>query len=137
MEEIRQNKELARYVSELAEDVKLDVYNLREKALMSSSMWSKWLSYLYKEKENLSRIQEAKQKVLKKKFAENKAKDAILRLKAEEKIAENDETVQKLNKLAKITQDNIDYIERALAIFSNFGYQLRNVTEILKLNMTH
>lgn len=137
MEEMQQNKELARYVSELAEDVKLDIYNLREKALMSSSMWSKWLSYLYKEKENLSRIQEAKQKVLKKKFAENKAKDAILRLKAEEKIAENDETVQKLNKLAKITQDNIDYIERALAILSNFGYQLRNVTEILKLNMTH
>lgn len=137
MEEMQQNKELARYVSELAEDVKLDIYNLREKALMSSSMWSKWLSYLYKEKENLSRIQEAKQKVLKKKFAENKAKDAILRLKAEEKITENDETVQKLNKLAKITQDNIDYIERALAILSNFGYQLRNVTEILKLNMTH
>ena len=134
---IQSNKELSRYIKELSEDVKLDMYNLREKALMSSSIWSKWLSYLYKEKENLTRIAETKSKVLKKKFSETKMKDSVMRLKAEEKIAESDETVQKLNKLQKITQDNIDYIERALTILSNFGFNVKNATEVIKLNMTH
>ena len=134
---IQSNKELSRYIKELNEDVKLDMYNLREKALMSSSIWSKWLSYLYKEKENLTRITETKSKVLKKKFSETKMKDSVMRLKAEEKIAESDETVQKLNKLQKITQDNIDYIERALTILSNFGFSVKNATEVIKLNMTH
>lgn len=135
--ELKSNKELTKYIAELAEDVKLDVYNLREKSLMSSSIWSKWLSYLYKEKENLTRIQDTKQKLLKKKMSENKAKDNILRLKAEEKILESDETMLKLNSLTKITQDNIDYIERALTILSNFGYSIKNVVEVMKLNMTH
>ena len=101
--ELKSNKELTKYIAELAEDVKLDVYNLREKSLMSSSIWSKWLSYLYKEKENLTRIQDTKQKLLKKKMSENKVKDNILRLKAEEKILESDETMLKLNSLTKIT----------------------------------
>ena len=135
--ELKSNKELTKYIAELADDVKLDIYNLREKSLMSSSIWSKWLSYLYKEKENLSRIQDTKQKLLKKKMSENKAKDNILRLKAEEKILESDETMQKLNTLTKITQDNIDYIERALTILSNFGYSIKNIVEVMKLNMTH
>ena len=135
--ELKSNKELTKYIAELTDDVKLDIYNLREKSLMSSSIWSKWLSYLYKEKENLSRIQDTKQKLLKKKMSENKAKDNILRLKAEEKILESDETMQKLNTLTKITQDNIDYIEHALTILSNFGYSIKNVVEVMKLNMTH
>lgn len=135
--EIQSNKELTRYIKELADDVKLDIYSLREKALMSSSIWAKWLAYLYHEKENLARIAETKSKILKKKFAENKNKDSILRMKSEDKIAENDENIQKLNRLSKITQDNIDYIERALNILQNFGFQIKNCTEVIKLNMTH
>ncbi len=135
--EFSTNKELEKYSKELENDVKLDVYTLREKSLMSSSIWAKWLAYLYHEKENLTRITDLKQKVLKKKFAQNKNNDSVLRLKAEDKIAESDENVKKLNVLLKNTQDNIDYIERALVILSNFGFQIKNTTEILKLNLTH
>lgn len=135
--ELQNNKELTKYIAELEQDVKLDLYNLREKALMSSSIWAKWLSYLYHEKENADRIVEAKQKILKKKLKDNKTTDSILRLKNEEKIIESDETIKKLNQLAKITQDNIDYIERALTILSNFGFQIKNITEVCKLNMNH
>lgn len=136
--ELINNSELTKYIAEFQEDIKLDLYNLRDKALMSSSIWAKWLSYLYHEKENADRISETKQKILKKKLSENtKHTDSILRLKNEEKIIESDENIKKLNKLAKITQDNIDYIERALTILSNFGFQIKNVTEICKLNMNH
>ena len=52
-------------------------------------------------------------------------------------MARNDETMKKLALLSKQTQDRIDYIERALGILSNFGYQLRNITEVYKLQFNH
>lgn len=135
--EIKTNQVLANYIKELSEDVKLTEYNLREKSLTCSSIWAKWLSYLHLEKENLQRISDAKKKILAKKMASTKATDSVLRMKSEDKIVENDETMKKLASLAKQTQDNIDYIERALGILSNFGYQLRNVVEVFKLQFSH
>lgn len=129
---IKNNKELQKYINELSSDVELNVRNLREKSLMSSSIWAKWLSYLFHEKENLDRIVEMKQKIIKKKTSNNLS-DSVLRMKSEEKISENDENIKKLNSLQKITKDNIDFIERALTILSNFGFQIRNSMEIIKL----
>ena len=131
--EIKNNKELSNYISELQNYVKLDVSNLREKSLLSSSIWAKWLSYLFHEKENLDRLMTTKQKILSKKMSQNKMSDSVLRMKSEEKISENDETMQRLNTLQKMTKDNIDYIERALTILSNFGFCIKNTTDILKL----
>lgn len=133
--ELKENADLQRYIKELEDDVKLTEYNLREKSLLCSSNWAKWLSYLFLEKENMQRIADAKQKILKKKTAAVKSSDSVLRMKSEEKISENDETVKKLNLLSKQTQDKIDYIERALNILQNFGYQVKNVTDVLKLQM--
>lgn len=129
---IKNNKELQKYINELSSDVELNVRNLREKSLMSSSIWAKWLSYLFHEKENLDRIVEMKQKIIKKKSSNNLS-DSVLRMKSEEKISENDENIKKLNSLQKITKDNIDFIERALTILSNFGFQIKNTTDIIKL----
>ena len=133
MIEIKSNKELSRYIKELEEDVQLSVANLREKSLTSSSIRAKWLAYYYKEKENLVRIKNTKAKFIKQKMANSKCTDTVLRLKAEESIAKNDETMRKLNKLSEITQSNIEYIERAMDILANFGFSIRNATEILKL----
>lgn len=133
---IQGNKDLAKYIAELGKDVELSISNLREKALLAPSMWAKWLSYLYHEKENLGRIGEAKAQILKKKMADGK-NVSVLRMKSEDKLMENDATLQKLNSLSKMTQDNIDYIERALNILANFGFSVKNVTDIVKLNMAH
>ena len=97
--EIKSNIELDKYIKEFAKDVEITDYNIREKSMTASAIWAKWLSYLYHEKENLDKIAETKQKILKKKFAENKMQDSVLRMKSEEKISENDETMQRLNTL--------------------------------------
>ena len=104
---------------------------------MCSSNWAKWLSYLFLEKENMQRIADAKQKILKKKTAAVKNTDSVLRMKSEDKINDSDETMKKLNLMSKQTQDKIDYIERALNILQNFGYQIRNVHDVLKLQMSN
>lgn len=135
--ELKTNIELNKYIQEFNKDVEVTEYNIREKSMTTSAIWAKWLSYLYHEKENLDRITETKQKILKKKFSENKMQDSVLRMKSEEKIQENDENIKKLNKLSKLTQDNIDYIERALGILASFGFQIKNVLEALKLSLSH
>lgn len=135
--EIKTNSTLSNYVKELQEDVKLNEYNLREKSLMCSSIWAKWTSYLFLEKENLQRIAETKQKIIKKKMAQNKMQDTVLRMKSEDKLSENDENVKRLNVLSKQTQDNIDFIERSLNILANFGFSIKNSVEVLKLNLSH
>lgn len=130
--------DLANYIKQFQSDVSLDVSNLMKKSLSCSAIWSKWLSFLYVEKENLERLNEAKQKIIKKKIDNNKnISDSVLRLKSENKITENDETIKKINALTKKCQNRIDYIERSLNILSNFGYQIRACLELLKLNMEH
>jgi len=66
---------------------------------MSSSIWAKWLSYLFLEKENKQRILAAKQKILEKKMQEAKNKNSLLKVKDEAAISENDENIKKLNDL--------------------------------------
>ena len=134
---ITTNKELSKYIAEFEADVKVTDYNIREKSMTSSAIWAKWLSYLYHEKENLDKIQETKQKIITKKMSENKNMDSVLRLKSEDKIASSDDNIKKLNTLSKMTQTNIDYIERALGILAGFTYSIKNVIEVLKLNLTH
>lgn len=89
--EIKQNNVLSNYIKELNDDVKLTVSNLREKSLLCSSIWAKWLSYLFLEKENLQRIADAKQKQMKKNSLAVKNNDSILRMKSEDKLNANDE----------------------------------------------
>lgn len=135
--EILTNGQLASYIREFNEDVKLSLHTLREKSLMCSSIWAKWLQYLYKEKENLQRISDTKKKVMQRKMSESKNVDSILRLKNEDKIMESDETMRKLTMLGKNTQTNIEYIERALGVLQNFGFQIKNCIEVYKLNFEH
>ena len=137
MIEIKNNQTLDKYIKEFQDDVTVSEYNIREKSLTASAMWAKWLSYLYHEKENLDRINDAKQKIIKKKMSENKLQDSVLRLKSEEKIVQNNENIKKLNVLAKQTQDNIDYIERCLQVLSQFGFTIKNVVEVMKLSFSH
>lgn len=135
--EIKDNDLLAGYIKELDVDVRLSNSNLREKSLLCSAIWGKWLSYLFKEKENLQRIIDAKAKISKQKLASNKVQDSVLKKKVEDKTLENDETLKKLNDLQKKTQTNIDYIERALSILQNFGFNIKNAIDAFKLSIEH
>ena len=132
--EILTNEQLARYMAEFKDDVSLSMQNLREKSLMCSSIWAKWLQYLYKEKENLQRIADTKKKVMQLRMADSKNSDTVLRMKSEDRIMETDETMKKLVDLGRKTQTNVEYIERALGILQNFGFQIKNCIEAYKLN---
>lgn len=85
----------------------------------------------------MQRIADTKKKVMQKKMSESRNVDSVLRMKNEDKIMESDETMKKLVDLGKKTQTNIEYIERALGILQNFGFQIKNCIEVYKLNFEH
>lgn len=133
--ELKNNEILSKYIKELKEDTTLNDFNIKEKSFTCSSIWAKWISYLFLEKENLQRILNAKQKILKKKMESNQP--SLLKMKSEDKISENDVNIQKLNELFKRTQDCIDFIERALNLLSSFGFNIKNSLDALKLQLSH
>lgn len=130
---LKDNPELNKLIEEFNEDVNITFQNIREKSFLVSTIRAKWLARYFKEKENLERIKKAKVKILQKKLGDSKTQESILRLKNETAIAQNDETIQKLNNMAKITQENIEYIERGFSILDNLGFSIKNIIEIMKL----
>ena len=130
---LRDNAELSKLIDEFTSDVDINIHNIREKSFLVSTIRAKWLARYFKEKENLERIKKAKAKILQKKASESKTQESILRLKTESAIAQNDETIQKLNSMAKTTQDNIEFIERGFSILDNLSFTIKNIVEILKL----
>lgn len=129
---LKDNPELNEYIVEFDNDVKLTLANIREKSLLVSTIRSKWLAYYMKEKENLARIKKVKSEVLQKKVAKS-ANNSVLRLKTEDSISQNDETIQKLNSLQEKTNSNIEFMERAFNILDNFPFVIKNTIDILKL----
>ena len=128
---LKNNQELNKYMSELDEDVKVNLTNVREKSLMVSTIRAKWLGYLFKERENLARIKETRSKILK--SAADSQQSSALRLKSEDAMAQADPRLGTLSNLQRVTESNLDYIERALNILSDFSWQIRNIVEVLKL----
>jgi len=133
---LKDNAELNKLIDEFNSDVEVTFQNIREKSFMVSTIRAKWLARYFKEKENLERIKKAKAKILQQKIGDSQTKDSIIRLKNEAAIAKNDETIQKLNAMSKITQDNIEFIERGFSILDNFGFQIKNCIDLLKLEGT-
>lgn len=130
---LKDNAELSKIIDEFNSDVEINIHNIREKSFLVSTIRAKWLARFFKEKENLERIKKAKTKILQQKINTSQTSESILRLKSENAIAQNDETIQKLNAMAKITQDNIEFIERSFSILDNIGFQIKNCLELLKL----
>lgn len=130
---LKDNPELNKLIEEFNSDVEITFQNIREKSFLVSTIRAKWLARYFKEKENLERIKKAKAKILQQKIGDSQTKESILRLKNESIISKNDETIQKLNTMAKTTQDSIEYIERSFSILDNLGFSIKNIIEILKL----
>lgn len=129
------NPDLKRYCEELKVDSALSVMNLKEKSLMVSTIRSKWLQYLFQERENLTRIKETKQLILESKL-KSSPNASVLRLKNEDTISQNDEKIQKLNKMQKCVETNIDFIEQARSQLAELNWQVKNSIELLKLELT-
>lgn len=132
LKKIDGNPDLNSYMEELASDMKLSKANIMEKSMLVGSLRTKWLNYYFKEKDNLRRIKAAKEKIIRSKV-DSKVSDSLLRLKSEDQIAKNDETVKKLNRMYDSVRDNIDFLEKAMNVLNDFGFTVKNAIDLIKL----
>ena len=119
------------YSNELKEDLKLTMSNLREKALTTSSMKAKWVGYMAKEKDAMQRLLAIRSDYQKSLLAKNKSGSAFDKLK---NSTQEDETLKKIDATRKNIELSLEVIAQAITSLSEFGYNIKNSIEIIKLH---
>lgn len=119
------------YSNELKEDLKLTMSNLREKALTTSSMKAKWVGYMAKEKDAMQRLMAIRADYQKSLLAKNKGGNAFDKLKT---ATQEDETLKKIDATRKNIELSLEVIAQAITSLSEFGYNIKNSIEVIKLN---
>jgi hypothetical protein len=130
--EIVGNQDMNRYILELRDDLTLTQMNLKEKSLTVSAIRTKWLNYYFLEKNNLKRIKTKKDEIIKSKLGSGVQK-SILPMKNTDKISQEDETIKKLDVMADIVKNNMDFLERAMNILNDFPFTIKNSIDLIKL----
>lgn len=119
------------YSVELQEDLKLNLANLREKSLTTSSMKAKWIGYLAKEKEAIIKLNNLRAEHQKKIMASARGVNAFDKLK---NANTEDDTIKKLDVIKKQVEASIEIINHAITALTEFGYNIKNAIEVIKLN---
>jgi len=119
------------YSRELKDDLELTLSNLREKSLTTSSMKAKWVGYMAKEKDALQRLVAIRTDYQKTLLAKNKGNNAFDKLRAS---TQEDETLKKIDATRKNIELSLEVIAQAITSLSEFGYNIKNAIEVIKLN---
>ena len=119
------------YSNELKEDLKLTLSNLREKSLTTSSMKAKWIGYMAKEKDALARLMTIRSEYQKSLMANSKGGNAFDKLKT---VNTEDPTLKKIDATRKNIELSLEIINQAITALSEFGYNIKNTIDVMKLN---
>lgn len=134
---------LEEYMKEFEEDMKLNDGNIHEKTLLRSSIAAKWCRFGYEEerykKKILESLDELKERISQKLYEKKKTeiinqtmKDNMIKIEVE-KIIKSTSQYQKISEDLKMQDEIIRFIMEAKQIISQFGFDLKNAIEILKL----
>lgn len=118
------------YSRELKDDLNLTLSNLREKSLTTSSMKAKWVGYMAKEKEALQKLSSIRAEYQRTLAAKAKG-NAFDKLKT---VNQDDETLKKIDQTRKGIELSLEVIAQAISSLSEFGYNIKNAIEVIKLN---
>ena len=127
----RRESPAIQYSNELKDDLKLTLSNLREKSLTTSSMKAKWVGYMAKEKEALQKLVTLRSEYQKSLLTKNKGNSALDKLKS---VNQDDETLKKIDQTRKNVELSLEVIAQAITALSEFGYNIKNAIEVIKLN---
>lgn len=138
------SKRLEDYMNEASNDLKLTDQNLHDKSLLRSSIGAKWCRYRFEQQKyikvlnkNLEDLKEELKKKLyeKQKIAITEA-DAntqrMINIKAQQLIVKTAE-YQIIKQKLQQQEDIIRLIEQTQHLISQFGYDIKNAIEIMKL----
>jgi hypothetical protein len=134
---------LENYMKEFEEDMRLSENNIHEKSLLRSSIAAKWCRFGYEEErfknKILESIDELRENVAKKLYEKRKIeianqtiKESMIKVEVE-KLIKSSTQYQKISEELKKQDEIIRFIMEAKQIISQFGFDLKNAIEILKI----
>ena len=127
-------KELEKYIVEMGKDVEFDEFNLKETQLKLPALKHKWVGRLVRAKYKLTGLESDRQTRVR-----NIAKEMIetatysVNLQTAEKAACKHKTIVDIDENIKETKLIIEFLEKGERIFSSMSFDIKNITEIMKL----
>jgi hypothetical protein len=123
---------------EIKEDVKIDQINLMDRQMMLPAIKHKWVARLIEQKRTRNSL-ERKKKVLKeevlKKLESGGIPTGVPKASIKEKVEASD-TIKKINEELEDIAILIEYLEKIEGIFRSMTFDIKNITEISKLETT-
>ncbi len=125
---------LASYISEVKTDTELSEFTLKEKQLQLPGIKHKWVARGIQNKIQIQKLLKEKSKIIREVATKLRDEAPVkLTMIAAEKASEGHEKVIEIDNQIKECKLIEEYLEKVEKIFSSFTFDIRNVTEIIKL----
>lgn len=124
-------------MSQVIEDTKVTPFNVKDVSMKLPALKHKWVGFLIKHKRSLERLKKEKQN-LKKNLTQKYRHDEGFNISESAlgfKIESLDD-IQSLNDKIRDEEMIIDYLERVEKIFHNMSFDIKNITELLKMELS-
>ena len=127
-------KQLEQYIKEMGEDVEIDEFNIKETQMKLPALKHKWVGRLVRHKGELGSIQTRRDNMIK-----EIAKEVIdtatyqVTLPTAQKAAEKHHRVKEIDLEIKENKLIVEFLEKSERIFSSMTFDIKNITEIMKL----
>ena len=127
-------KKLEEYIKEMGDDVELDEFNLKETQLKLPGLKHKWVGRLVRHKGSLAQAHARRGNIVK-----EIAKEVIdtatyqVTLPTAEKAAAKHVKVKEIDEEIKEHKLIVEFLEKSERIFSSMTFDIKNITEIMKL----
>jgi hypothetical protein len=126
-----------KYQLEVAEDTKIDDFNLKEKQMELPTIKHKWVARLIVQKNEVSRLRSARAIALEKiKTKVRETSVVTLSERAVSMQAEKSDIINKIDDLINQNNNLVLYLEKVEKILSQTTFDVKNVIDIRKLEMT-
>lgn len=129
---------LDKFKEEIVEDVKVDELNLLDKQMMLPSLKHKWVARLIDAKRELNRLNRKKKQLrdsVLEQFKKEGIPPGIPKANIDKKI-DSSETIMNLQEEIEEKEIIVEYLEKVEIIFKNMSFDLKNIVEINKMEMS-
>jgi len=122
------------YLEEVAKDLKIDQFNVKEVQMRAPSRKHYWVARLINTKIKLNNIKSKKKKLkhtLIQKIIENAP--TKLSITAATNAAENSKEVTELNEQIDNLEIIVEYLDNVVKIMSNLHWEIKNIIELIQM----
>lgn len=128
---------LDKYMEEMVQDTRVDNFNILDIQMKLPAIKHKWVGRLMRHKVEVKGLRRTKEEIIReltnKLISESPVKVAFNL--AEKKVSKVDSVLQ-IDQKIKDIYILIEYLEKVEKIFSSMTFDIKNVTEIMKLETT-